>query len=170
MPRPKAGEDVKPVTDMASVLPETGSMPRAVSRPRSAYTADSPRPSPGVKKTSSPSRFKRTDTSGLPRAQCMAAAMQADASERSDFKNFSRAGVLWKISRTVIVVPSGQPQGDISTISPARTVTRTPSAAPFSRVVSSIWLTAAMAASASPRKPIVAMASSPFSSCSLLVA
>ena len=119
MPRPKAGDEVKPVTAIFSPLPETGSMPRAVSRPRSAYTADSSRPSPGVKKTSSPSRFRRTETSGLPRAQCRAADMQAEASERSDLRNFSRAGVLWKISRTVMLVPSGQPMGDISMISPA---------------------------------------------------
>ena len=45
-----------------------------------------------------------------------------------------------------------------------------PDAAPRRRVVSVMCDTALIAASASPRKPIVPMASSPCSSCSLLVA
>ena len=145
-------------------------MAEASSLPSREYTADSALPSPGVKKSSSPSRRRRSETSGLPSAQCSAAAAQAEASARSLFKNFSLAGVLKKISRTVMLVPSGQPQGTMSTISPACTVTATPSAAPFSRVTSSTRLTADIAARASPRKPIVPMASRPFSSRSLLVA
>ena len=69
-----------------------------------------------------------------------------------------------------MVVPSGQPAGPMSWMSPAVSVTRVPLALPFSRVRSSIWDTAEMAASASPRKPIVAMASSPRSSRSFEVA
>ena len=38
-----------------------------------------------------------------------AAAAQAAPSARSDFRNLRRAGVLKNRSRTIIVVPSGQP-------------------------------------------------------------
>ena len=47
---------------------------------------------------------------------------------------------------------------------------RTPEGAPWRRVCSSTWLTAEMAASASPRKPSVPMLSRPRASRSLLVA
>ena len=170
MPRLSAGEDTKPFTPTPSSSPLQGSIEFAMSLPKSEYTAESALPSPGVKKTSSPSFMHLTETSGLPRAQRNAAAVQAVASLRSDFKNLSLAGVLKKRSRTVMLVPSGQPQGVISMISPACTVTLTPSAAPFSRVISSMRETAEMAARASPLKPIVPIASRPFSSCSLLVA
>ncbi len=141
-----------------------------MSRPKREYTAESARVSPGEKNSSSPSFIKRTETTGLPSAQRSAAATQAEASLLSDFKNFKRAGVLKKISRTVIVVPTGQPQGVISCISPASSVTRVPTSSPALRVKSSMRDTADIAASASPRKPIVPMASKSCSEASLLVA
>ena len=94
LPRLSAGEDTKPLTSMPSLDPVHGSMELAMSRPRSEYTAESALPSPGVKNTSSPSFMHFTDTSGLPSAQRSAAAVQAAASLRSDFRNFRRAGVL----------------------------------------------------------------------------
>ena len=69
-----------------------------------------------------------------------------------------------------MVVPSGQPKGCISVISPASSMTSVPLSAPFCRVVRRIFDTAEMAASASPRKPIVRMASRSRSSRSLDVA
>ena len=53
--------------------------------------------------------MQRTDTSGRPSAHRSAAAAQAAPSARSDFRNLRRAGVLKNRSRTIIVVPSGQP-------------------------------------------------------------
>ena len=170
LPRPAEGDEVKPVTRIPSASLFTLNSVEASSRPRSVYTQESSRPSPGEKNSSLPSFMKRTDTSGCPSAQRSAVATQADASLLSDLRNFSRAGVLKNISRTVIVVPSGQPQGSMSCMSPASSVTRVPSALPRRRVVSSILDTADIAASASPRKPIVLMASSPRSSCSFEVA
>ena len=96
--------------------------------------------------------------------------MHQAPSARSDFMNLSLAGVLKNTSRTVNVVPLGQPAGCMSMMSPPDTDTYVPASSPARRVRSSIRLTAAMAASASPRKPMVAMASSPRSSRSLLVA
>ena len=155
---------------MPSFSPEISKKSSAVSRPSRLYTAETSLPSPGAKKASSPSLMKRSEMSGLPSAQRSAAERQAEVSVRSDFKNLSRAGVLKKRSRTLIVVPSGQPQGSIISMSPASTLMRTPSLAPRLRVVSSMCETAEIAASASPRKPKVPMASSPRSFCSLLVA
>ena len=69
-----------------------------------------------------------------------------------------------------MTVPSGQPVSPISWMSPALRVTRVPLPSPRRRVVSSTSLTAETAASASPRKPMVPMASRPCSSRSLEVA
>ena len=88
----------------------------------------------------------------------------------SVFMNFSRAGVLQNRSRTIIVVPSGQPAIILCRTTPPSIRKLVPSAAPLSRVSISTRATAATAASASPRKPSVEIASSPFSSRSLLVA
>ena len=66
--------------------------------------------------------MRRTEISGLPRAQRSAVWTQAEASARSDFKNLSRAGVLKKMLLTVMTVPSGQPVSVISWISPAVSV------------------------------------------------
>ena len=114
--------------------------------------------------------MRRTETSGLPRAQRRAVCTQAEASARSDFKNFRRAGVLKNRERTCMTVPSGQPVSPISWMSPALRVTRVPLPSPRRRVVSSTSLTAETAASASPRKPMVPMASRPASSRSFEVA
>ena len=69
-----------------------------------------------------------------------------------------------------MLVPSGAPVGRISCMSPASRDMYVPSIAPRSQVVSSMCDTLDMAASASPRKPSVPMASRPRSSASLLVA
>ena len=73
--------------------------------------------------------------------------------------NFSRAGVLKNSSRTLRVVPRGQPASSRLTTAPASRVRAVPSASSSVRVSSSTRDTAEMAASASPRKPRVPMAS-----------
>ena len=147
-----------------------GSIEAASLLPRRLYSAESILPSPGERNSSSPSFIRRKDTSGRERAQWSAAAEQAEDSLRSDFRNLRRAGVLKKRSVTMTVVPWGQPKGDISSISPALRVRRVPSFVPAARDIISMRETEEMAASASPRKPMVLIASRPASSWSLLVA
>ena len=100
----------------------------------------------------------------------MTATVTAAPSALSFFKYLSLAGVLKKRFFTIIVVPSGQPAASKDTVFPASSSTLVPVSASLSFVVSSTRLTEDMAARASPRKPRVAIASSPRSSRSLLVA
>ena len=127
-------------------------------------------PSPGVESSCFPSRRKVTATSGWATACFCTAAYTAAPSVLSRFMNFMRAGVLKNRSRTMMVVPSGQPASQRWVIFPASRCRLVPKGSPAARVSRSILDTAAMAARASPRKPRVPMASRSFSVRSLLVA
>ncbi len=85
-------------------------------------------------------------------------AATAAASALSVFRNFSRAGVLKKSWRTIMVVPSGHPASSTEPGAPPSRVREAPMGSPFRRVSTSRRLTAEMAARASPRKPKVPMA------------
>ena len=96
--------------------------------------------------------------------------MTALPSAESRFRNFWRAGVLKNRSRTMRVVPLGQPTSSRLRTTPPSSSRAVPAAARSVRVISSTRLTDAMAASASPRKPSVPMASRSNSVRILLVA
>ena len=68
-------------------------------------------------------------------------------------RNLRRTGVLKNRWRTSRVVPTGQPQGRTSLGRPPITSSSAPASASAVRLRISSWLTSAMEASASPRKP-----------------
>ena len=86
------------------------------------------------------------------------------------FINFSLAGVLKNKSVMINVVPSGQPVCSFLTSIPPRRRMRVPALVSAVLVISSQLVTAAMDASASPRKPKVSIASKSFTDEILLVA
>src|ERR1051326_7520245 len=79
--------------------------------------------------------------------------MAARSSLPGAFRNFRRAGVLWKRSRTSTVVPGPRATRPRSTTSPPSTRTNAAASSPAVRELNFIRLTAAMLGSASPRKP-----------------
>ncbi len=79
-----------------------------------------------------------------------------DNSVDSDFRNFFRAGVLKKRSRTVIEVPEGSPASSTRAIFPPLISTTVPAASSAARVSSRSRDTDAIDGSASPRNPSVA--------------
>ena len=109
-------------------------------------------------------------TSGWASACICTAAVTRLPSTVSDFMNFIRAGVLKKRSRTMMVVPSGQPISVSSRIFPASSFNDVPDMLPAVLVRRSMRLTEAMAANASPRKPMVPMAARSSAQRSLEVA
>ena len=80
----------------------------------------------------------------------------AAASARSDFRNFSRAGVAKKRSRTSTRVPSDRATGLSGATRPPSTAISKASAAPRWREAIVSRAAAPIAASASPRKPRLA--------------
>ena len=79
-----------------------------------------------------------------------------DNSVDSAFRNFLRAGVLKKRSRTVIEVPNGSPASSTRAIFPPLISTTVPAVSCSARVSSRSRDTDAIAGSASPRNPSVA--------------
>jgi len=94
----------------------------------------------------------------------------ADSSVAGAFRNLSRAGVLKKRSWTSTVVPASPGTVRRWLTTPPSPPSRRPSSASWARLVTVKRETAQMAASASPRKPSVAMASRSSSRASLEVA
>ena len=93
-PRPWSGPVMKPFTATSPPRPAMGTSPRAKSRPRAAYTAESSFPSPGVWRASWPSLMNLKEISGWDRARCCISPPTAAVSALSLRMNFSRAGVL----------------------------------------------------------------------------
>ena len=79
-----------------------------------------------------------------------------ESSVDSDRRNFLRAGVLKKRSRTVIEVPSGSPASSTRAIFPPLISTTVPDSSSAARVSSRSRETDAIEGRASPRKPNVA--------------
>ena len=79
-----------------------------------------------------------------------------ESSVDSAFRNFLRAGVLKKSSRTVIDVPKGNPASSTLKIFPPLISTTVPAASSAARVSRRSRETEAMEGSASPRNPSVA--------------
>jgi hypothetical protein len=121
----------------------------APSTPRSA----SRRIPPGVRSALRPSRRQLKATSGRHRARSATARTQAAPSPRRVRRNRSRAGVAAKRSRTSTVVPGAWAVGPCSRVCEPRTRSRAPASASRWREASTTSATAAMLASASPRKP-----------------
>ncbi len=88
----------------------------------------------------------------------------------ADFKNFKRAGTFLNNSFTVIVVPCGLACCTCLTTRLSFKTSASPAAASFSLVIMSTSATAAILASASPRKPSVAIESKSSTRLILLVA
>ena len=82
-----------------------------------------------------------------------------ESSVDSAFRNFFRAGVLKKRSRTVIAVPSGRPASSTRKILPPLISTMVPEDSPRARVSSFSRETEAIEGKASPRNPSVATVS-----------
>ncbi len=95
----------------------------------------------------------------------MAARLTSSAmamlSDRSDFMNFSRAGVAWKRSRTSTRAPCGpgKAAGDTAPTAPPLTVMANASALPLPREAMESRATEPIEGRASPRKPRVAIRS-----------
>src|SRR6202050_1676792 len=94
--------------------------------------------------------------SGCASAQCVTSDAMCDNSVDSAFRNFLRAGVLKKRSRTVIEVPNGSPASSTRAIFPPLISTTVPAVSCSPRVSSRSRDTDAIAGSASPRNPSVA--------------
>ena len=107
---------------------------------------------------------------GWERERCCTTPATAAPSALSFFINFSRAGVLKNRSRTTMVVPSGHPAAVTSPGTPPSKDSAAPVSRPRFRENTSKRLTAAIAASASPRNPSVPMADRSSAVRSLLVA
>ena len=107
---------------------------------------------------------------GLDRANFSQTASTALPSVVFFFKNFRLAGVFSKMFSTMMVVPSGQPASSVEITSPKRHTNTVPISSSGRLVKIRTELTAAMAASASPRKPSVPMASKSLPVFILLVA
>ena len=103
--------------------------------------------------TNLPSCQMAKPTSGRAKAWRRTASMQCDSSVASDFKNLRRAGVLKNNSFTSTVVPVLRPTGRNSPVRPSSIKASLRPLARDKMAQSAIEL---MAASASPRKPMVA--------------
>ena len=97
------------------------------------------------------SRLKLTASWAM--AWRLSSSVMAEASARSDFMNFSRAGVAKKMSRTSTRVPGGWGAGTGPSLRPPATTTYQPESAPGVRLVRVRRATDPMAGKASPRKP-----------------
>ena len=106
-------------------------------------------------------------TSGRARAWRRTLSMQCASSVASDFKNLRRAGVEKNSSLTSSVVPGARAPGLSSPLRASSSQARSPSAVRDRMLVCE---TEAIAASASPRKPMVPTCSSSCRSRILLVA
>ena len=103
-------------------------------------------------------------TSGWAIASRRTTSLIAEDSARSDLRNFNRAGVAKKRSRTSMRVPSPSAAGVTGPTRPPSTAMLQASAAPRRREVTVSRAAAPMAASASPRKPRERISSRPPSS------
>ncbi len=106
-------------------------------------------------------------TAGCAAASRITCATQCPNSVASALRNLRRAGVLWKRSMTSIRVPTSPAAGVMSALSPR---TEKAVSAPGTRDVTVTSATAAIEASASPRKPSDSTASSSSRLAILLVA
>ena len=98
-------------------------------------------------------------TSGRASARRFTASTAAAVSARSDFRNFSRAGVAKNRSRTSTRVPKPSAAGFTADFTPPSTRISCAASVPRGRLVMDSRATAPMEGRASPRKPRVCMAS-----------
>ena len=117
-----------------------------------------------------PSIFRKNLISGYASAYWLTTLAIWLFSVAVDFRNFSRAGTFRNKSRTVIVVPCGRACWICRTTKPSFKVNASPTVPSLVPVVISTCATAAILASASPRKPSVAMLSRSSTLVILLVA
>src|SRR3989454_5530728 len=125
---------------------------------------------PGVSITRRPSTSRLKAMVGLPRASSPTSRLITAFSVAGCFRNFRRAGVLKNNRSTVSRVPAEQPAGSAVSNSPPWMRTRNPPPPSRLRLTASTSATAAMLASASPRKPRVRIERRSSSARSLLVA
>src|SRR5437773_553402 len=125
---------------------------------------------PGVSITRRPSTSRLKAMVGLPRASSPTSRLITAFSVAGCFRNFRRAGVLKNNRSTVSRVPAEQPAGSAVSNSPPWMRTRNPPPPSRLRLTASTSATAAMLASASPRKPRVRIERKSSSARSLLVA
>ena len=150
LPRWLRGSLMRPLTAI-SLAPSTA-ISSPASRPKTA-AAVSIRLPPGLRSTNRSSLLQLKPTSGWVRARSETARTAAADSLRSVRRKASRAGVLWKRSQTSAVVPGARAAARCSSTSPARACSSQAPSSPAVRLVIRRSLTAAMLASASPRKP-----------------
>ena len=124
---------------------------------------------PGVESTGRPSLSNRKCILGFIKAYLVTISTICSSSTASDFIYFFRAGVLKKRSDTLISVPRGAPQEDISAAFPPSTFIRTASEPPAFVIISTLD-TDEMLARASPLKPKVCIEKRSSTSSILLVA
>ena len=133
-----------------------GGTPRPAPAPRARRDRLCPRAEDRAVRRSSPASVKRTF--GCASASRRTTSVMAFASARSERRNFSRAGVAKKRSRTSTCVPIARPAGTGARSRPPSTSIAQPCSSLACRDSIESRATAPTEASASPRKPSVAIA------------
>ena len=129
---------------------------RAATRgPSSAWARAKPSRSGGTSSEVRPLWRSRMWSRGYDMASLATSSVTCDASVASPFRNFSRAGTLYRRSATSTVVPTGAPASVTETSRPASTVTRVAASSAARRVVRIMRDTLAIDGSASPRNPML---------------
>ena len=169
-PRVTSGGLAQPATCTPCSTRSTASSRSVVSQPHSAPTRWRRSAAAGAVSAARPPLVTRNCVAGCARASWPTMRRLADSSVAGALRNFRRAGVLKKRSWTSTVVPTSPGTLSRWLSTPPSPASRRPSAAPRARLVTVKRETAQMAASASPRKPSVAMASRSSSRASLEVA
>ena len=169
-PRVRSGGLARPLTCTPCSACATGRRRAATSQPQTAPARSRTSFAAGAVSAPLPLLVTRSWIAGCASASWASARRLWASSAAGDFKNFRRAGVLKKRSRTSTLVPSSTGTVSRWVTSPPSPQRRRPAAAPRARLVTPKRETAQIAASASPRKPSVAIASRSASLASLEVA
>ena len=169
-PRVTSGGLAQPATRTPCSTRSTASRRSVVSQPHRAAMRWRRSAAAGAVRAARPPLVTRNWAAGWASASWPTVRRVAASSVAGAFKNLRRAGVLKKRSCTSTLVPTSAGTPSRWATTPPSPPSRRPSGAPPARLVTVKRETAQIAASASPRKPSVAIASRSSSRASLEVA